>query len=92
MYRIGTLLHGHSINSPVSKTKAYASVDTETHKACRDCAHIKPRSEFNPKPGTRDGLHPYCKICTEQRAVAYHQRTMREKAISKASSPTTVNP
>ncbi|TET13899.1 MAG: hypothetical protein E3J82_02525 [Candidatus Thorarchaeota archaeon] len=32
-------------------------------KKCSTCKIVKPASEFNHKPGTKDGLQPICKPC-----------------------------
>lgn len=38
-------------------------LDTETHKQCRRCKDVLPRSDFHVLTRAKDGLTPYCKPC-----------------------------
>lgn len=37
--------------------------ERKTHKRCRYCNEVKPRSQFHKSRSMRDGLHSYCKVC-----------------------------
>lgn len=78
----------------------------ETHKRCRRCEVVKPRTEFSPRKEGRDGHAPYCRACQaanmrERRASdpekakvqyrAYYWRN-REKCIAAAMRWQAANP
>ena len=37
-----------------------------THKRCIRCGEMRSVDEYNAKPATRDGLHPYCRQCSSK--------------------------
>jgi hypothetical protein len=56
--------------------------DNPSHKACRDCQHIKPLSEFHLNATRPDGRGLYCKSCTSIR-----QRQFRERKAQREGRP-----
>jgi hypothetical protein len=55
-------------------------------KVCKDCGATKPRSEFTPHKGYRDGLVPYCKMCANKRtqeSYSKHGEFIRAKRRAK---------
>ena len=47
-------------------------------KVCAKCKQEKPSTEFQKKPGCKDGLHSYCRPCVKE-ANASHYQANKEK-------------
>lgn len=47
----------------IHRTSLVYSLDTETHKQCRNCNKVKYVSDFVIRTMSRDGLSSYCKCC-----------------------------
>jgi hypothetical protein len=59
--------------------------DTDNLKRCTKCGEHKPRELFARKKDSRDGLHPYCKVCVRAANKAYYAAHKElEKSRSKA--------
>lgn len=48
-------------------------------KQCKDCAEVKPYSEFYKAPGNADGYHTRCKICRRAYNATYYTKEKRRK-------------
>ncbi len=50
-------------------------------KRCTKCGELKPRTEFYPAPGCRDGLRGECKSCHIAKSKAWYARN-RDESIA----------
>lgn len=60
------LLHSYCTlcnNGTTGKIIKPKDIDTITHKQCRYCLELKPRSEFSLRSSSKDRLQSYCKQC-----------------------------
>lgn len=58
----------------------------DTHKQCRRCSTVKPRTEFSPRKEGRDGHAPYCRPCQARYMRERRQNfTEEQKAAVKAT-------
>ena len=54
-------------------------------KKCIDCGETKPRSEFQKRSKSPDGIHCYCRECLSKRQKVYHhKKMMREPWYAEA--------
>jgi hypothetical protein len=53
----------HKEHNRLHKLGKFAKGNSETHKKCRTCNIIKPRSEFNKRNNLFDGCTARCTIC-----------------------------
>ena len=55
----------------------------KARKICSRCGSIKAAAEFNKNRKTKDGLQPYCKVCSSEysreRRTAKHHKPARRK-------------
>lgn len=63
----------------------------EATKACSSCCAERPRSEFNRRAASRDGLQPVCRPC-ERAAKKDRYGRDRDKILAKMRAATAANP
>lgn len=52
-------------------------------KCCIQCKQEKPLLEFYRQAASKDGHHPYCKVCSAQMSSAYNQNNRERMRLAK---------
>lgn len=64
---------------------------SEATKACSSCCAERPRSEFNRRAASRDGLQPKCRAC-EREAKQTHYELNRDRILADMRARNAADP